>query len=100
MLTVLFVGYYGGSTLCPHVHYVDDVMVVHSHPFANSTHAHTQAGLQALSLLNGSLLYTLAEVAAPVVAAAVVLVLMAAVAATPIAVQQSCVALRAPPVID
>ena len=100
MLAVLFVGYYGGSLLCQHVHYVGDVMVVNSHPYSNISHTHSQDGLQALSLLNGSLLYTFAEAAATVVAAVVVMLLVAVVVAIPIAVKQGGVALRAPPVID
>lgn len=41
-LLILFLAYQAGYTAFLHVHYVDGVSVVHSHPFHN-THGHTQS---------------------------------------------------------
>ncbi|MGN1246830.1 MAG: hypothetical protein ACI4UN_09360, partial [Muribaculaceae bacterium] len=99
MLAVLFMGYYASSTLCEHVHYVNDVMVVHSHPFGGSGHTHTAAGLQALSLFNATLHYILAEVATVAVAVTVAMVITVAATVAVATRFMGKPALRAPPVI-
>ena len=100
MLAVLFTGYYAGNTLCEHVHYVDNVMVVHSHPFGGSGHTHTSAGMQALTLFNANLIYTLTEAAAVAVATTVAMVLTVAATVAVTTRYKGSVSLRAPPVID
>lgn len=100
LLAVLFVSYYAGSTMCEHVHYVDDVMVVHSHPFGGSSHSHSATGMQTLSVLNGMLVFVLAAVSTVIVTPLVVMEIVPAVTATHILSYRSSVALRAPPVID
>ena len=99
MLAVLFTGYYAGNTLCEHVHYVDNVMVVHSHPFGGSGHTHTSAGMQALTMFNAMLIYTLTEAAAMAVATTVAMVLTVAVTVSVTTSYKGSVSLRAPPVI-
>lgn len=60
VLGVLFVTYYGGTSMFYHSHSVDGVTVTHSHPFqkgatddaSNTTHHHTKDALQLIQLLN------------------------------------------------
>lgn len=99
MLAVLFTGYYAGNTLCEHVHYVDNVMVVHSHPFGGSGHTHTSAGMQALTMFNATLIYTLTEASAMAVATTVAMVLTVAATVSVTTRYKGSVSLRAPPVI-
>ena len=99
MLAVLFTSYYAGNTLCEHVHYVDDVMVVHSHPFGGSGHTHTSAGMQALTMFNATLIYTLTEAAAMAVATKVAMVITVAVTVALVTSYKGGASLRAPPVI-
>ncbi len=61
LLTLLFVGYYGGTTLFYHVHAEPDGLIVHSHPVwhheANApTHHHSRAAYQTIQQLSHILL--------------------------------------------
>ena len=100
LLAMLFVSYYAGSTMCEHVHYVDNVMVVHSHPFGGAGHTHSASAMQALSVLNATMQFTYAELAMPFVAAILLFVVTAVAAYCPCSLQLKCPSLRAPPVID
>lgn len=51
-LALLFTTYYGCITLFPHVHYIDNTPVAHSHPYSNPTHSHSSAAIQLLSELS------------------------------------------------
>lgn len=51
MLT-LFVSYWVSITMLCHVHVVDGVTIVHSHPFQTGTnHHHSNSNIQAISIL-------------------------------------------------
>ena len=51
-LLVLFLCYQVGIIAFTHVHYVNGVMVVHSHPFGNDTHEHSAAQLLLIGQLS------------------------------------------------
>ena len=50
-LLVLFVGYQASVTAFTHVHYVNGVLITHSHPFHNQ-HSHSATSLIAIGLLS------------------------------------------------
>ena len=52
LLLTLFVAYQVNITMFAHVHYVNGVMLVHSHPSADSQHTHTES--QSLTLAQAS----------------------------------------------
>ena len=44
---MLFVGYYSSISFFTHTHFIDKVLVVHSHPFSSSdNHQHSTSGFQ------------------------------------------------------
>ena len=49
MLLTLFVAYQASITMFSHVHYVNGVMIVHSHPSADSEHTHTESQILTLA---------------------------------------------------
>ena len=49
MLLTLFLAYQASITMFAHVHYVNGVMIVHSHPSTDSEHTHTQSQILALA---------------------------------------------------
>jgi hypothetical protein len=49
MLLTLFLAYQASITMFAHVHYVNGVMIVHSHPSADSDHTHTQSQILTLA---------------------------------------------------
>lgn len=49
MLLTLFLAYQASITMFAHVHYVNGVMIVHSHPAADSEHTHTQSQILTLA---------------------------------------------------
>lgn len=52
LAVVLFLSYYGGSTLFNHTHHYDWGDVTHSHPYApSSSHTHSTASLFTISVL-------------------------------------------------
>lgn len=64
LLTLLFLGYYGGTTLFYHVHYKPYGAVVHSHPAlggdaVQSPHHHSHAAFQTIQQLSHILLLLL-----------------------------------------
>ena len=48
-LLTLFVAYQVSITMFSHVHYVNGVMIVHSHPSADNEHMHTDAQILSLA---------------------------------------------------
>ncbi|WP_274950251.1 hypothetical protein [Bacteroides cutis] len=50
-LLVLFIAYQASITAFTHVHYVNGVLVTHSHPFHNK-HSHSDASLLVIGLLS------------------------------------------------
>jgi hypothetical protein len=51
-LLILFVGYLGGLFSFTHVHIVNGVTIVHSHPFSDDNHQHCGSELQLLHKLS------------------------------------------------
>ena len=49
MLLTLFLAYQASITMFAHVHYVNGVMIVHSHPATDSEHTHTQSQILTLA---------------------------------------------------
>jgi hypothetical protein len=49
MLLTLFLAYQASITMFAHVHYVNGVMIVHSHPSNDSDHTHTQSQILTLA---------------------------------------------------
>ncbi|MDE6861861.1 MAG: hypothetical protein K2J31_03820 [Alistipes sp.] len=54
LITTLFIGYWCSTTMFMHVHYIDGVRIVHSHPYTGSasSHGHSSNQLQAISYLS------------------------------------------------
>lgn len=52
MLLTLFMAYQVSITMFAHVHYVNGVMIVHSHPSADSEHTHTQSQILTLAQMS------------------------------------------------
>ena len=48
-LLALFVAYQASITMFSHVHYVNGVMIVHSHPSADNQHNHTEGQILTLA---------------------------------------------------
>ncbi|MBO5875843.1 MAG: hypothetical protein J6Q20_04910 [Alistipes sp.] len=51
LLLTLFLWYWSSVTLFSHEHFVEGERVMHSHPFAGSSHNHTSSQMQAISFL-------------------------------------------------
>ena len=49
LLLTLFVTYQASITLFAHMHYVNGVMIVHSHPSSDSEHTHTESQIVTLA---------------------------------------------------
>ena len=49
LLLTLFVTYQASITLFAHMHYVNGVMIVHSHPSSDSEHTHTESQILTLA---------------------------------------------------
>ena len=49
LLLTLFVTYQASITLFAHIHYVNGVMIVHSHPSSDSEHTHTESQILTLA---------------------------------------------------
>lgn len=52
-LLTLFVAYQVGITMFAHIHYVNGVMIVHSHPSTGSQHTHSQGQILTLAHVTG-----------------------------------------------
>ena len=50
-MPLLFTLYLGNIIFCSHTHVVNGVVIVHSHPFKNSHHSHTEAELETVFFL-------------------------------------------------
>jgi hypothetical protein len=55
MLIVLYMSYYGGTTLFTHTHQTPFGPVTHSHPFSH--HGHTTAEFETINLLSAIIFY-------------------------------------------
>ena len=51
-LLVLFIGFWSSTHLFYHTHIVDGQIIVHSHPFGNSSSGHTSQELKLISILS------------------------------------------------
>lgn len=51
-LFVLFIGFWSSTHLFYHTHIVDGQIIVHSHPFGNSSSGHTSQELKLISILS------------------------------------------------
>ena len=51
-LLAMFVSYQAGITMFCHMHYVDGVVIVHSHPSKDKNHTHTKTQLLVLGQLS------------------------------------------------
>lgn len=49
MLLTLFVAYQASITMFAHIHYINGVMIVHSHPSADNEHTHTEGQVLTLA---------------------------------------------------
>lgn len=52
LMTLIFAAYYGSMTLFPHVHYIGDTVIRHSHPYTNASHTHNSNTITLLSELS------------------------------------------------
>lgn len=52
LLTALFAWYWCSVILFSHEHFVNGERIIHSHPFAGSSHNHSLSQLQAISFLS------------------------------------------------
>lgn len=52
LLLLLFAAYQTGITAFTHAHYVNGVMIVHSHPFKDGHHHHTKSQLVVITQLS------------------------------------------------
>lgn len=60
-MVLLFLGYYGSTTLFSHTHYAEGKLVTHSHPYLpTSHHTHSAASCQLIHLISNQLFTTFA----------------------------------------
>lgn len=52
MLLILFVTYQVSITMFAHMHYVNGVMIVHSHPSTDNEHTHTEGQILTLAQMS------------------------------------------------
>lgn len=52
LLAILFVGYVSNVSFFTHEHKVGDAVIVHSHPYASSSHTHTSTAFTTLSVIS------------------------------------------------
>ena len=52
MLLILFVTYQVNITMFAHMHYVNGVMIVHSHPSTDNEHTHTEGQILTLAQMS------------------------------------------------
>lgn len=55
LLLALFLGYQVSITMFSHVHYVNGVMIVHSHPSADDMHTHTEGQIVTMAQVSSFL---------------------------------------------
>ncbi|MBP5663324.1 MAG: hypothetical protein J6X16_03535 [Bacteroidales bacterium] len=51
LMLVLYLGYFTGTTIFIHSHFFQNHIVVHSHPYTNSQHGHSESELLVLDQL-------------------------------------------------
>ena len=98
MLLTLFLAYQASITMFAHVHYVNGVMIVHSHPSADSEHTHTQSQILTLAQVSEwagtePVFVTLAEVSLAVFDT----LECERASRTLLDIHSHCISLRAPP---
>ena len=98
MLLTLFLAYQASITMFAHVHYVNGVMIVHSHPATDSEHTHTQSQILTLAQVSEwagtePVFVTLAEVSLSVFDT----LECERVSRTLSDIHSHCISLRAPP---
>lgn len=98
MLLTLFLAYQASITMFAHVHYVNGVMIVHSHPSADSDHSHSQSQILTLAQVSEwagtePVFVTLAEVSLAVFDT----IECERVSRTLSDIHSHCISLRAPP---
>lgn len=99
MLLTLFLAYQTSITMFAHVHYVNGVMIVHSHPSADSNHTHTQSQILTLAQVSEWLGTEPVFVALAEVSLSVFDTLECErKSKTLLAAHSHCISLRAPPV--
>lgn len=52
LMTLVFAAYYCSMTLFPHVHYIGNTVIRHSHPYTNTSHTHNSNTITLLSELS------------------------------------------------
>ena len=52
LMTLLFTAYYCSITFFPHVHYIGNTVVRHSHPYTNASHSHNSTTVTLLTELS------------------------------------------------
>jgi len=52
LLLTLFVAYQASITMFAHMHYINGVMIVHSHPSTDNEHTHTEGQVLTLALVS------------------------------------------------
>ena len=97
-LLTLFLAYQVSITMFSHVHYINGVMIVHSHPSADSQHTHTEGQVLTMAHISS---FDGVEPVSYVIADALLPVIYTLVSSNggenlPSYVHQ-CVSLRAPP---
>lgn len=55
MLLTLFVAYQASITMFAHIHYINGVMIVHSHPSADDQHSHTETQIVTMAQVSNFL---------------------------------------------
>lgn len=98
MLLTLFLAYQASITMFAHVHYVNGVMIVHSHPSTDSEHTHTQSQILTLAQVSEwagtePVFVTLAEVSLAVFDT----LECERASRTLLDIHSHCISLRAPP---
>ena len=98
MLLTLFLAYQASITMFAHVHYVNGVMIVHSHPSNDSDHSHSQSQILTLAQVSEwagtePVFVTLAEVSLAVFDT----IECERVSRTLSDIHSHCISLRAPP---
>lgn len=52
LLAIIFIGYVGNVSFFTHEHHEGDVVIVHSHPYASTSHNHSANAFTTLSVIS------------------------------------------------
>ena len=55
-LLVLFVVFKAGTTMFVHVHTIDGVKIVHSHPYSGNNHSHSSSQIHSIAFASAQLM--------------------------------------------